>query len=608
MINWNWLKAQALIHKKRLIAANIIAIVATLISVPIPLLMPLMVDEVLLNQPGAGVDIMKSLLPSSLHSSASYITVILLAVVFMRVASQALNILQSRQFTLAAKDISFRIRHLLIEKLNRISMREFEVRGSGGMTSHLVTDVETVDKFLGQTLSKFIVSLLTVTGTAIILLWLDWRLGLFILLLNPIIIFISRKISGRVKHLKKRENESFENFQQRLVDTLDGLYQLRAANRERVYLQRLKESAEDIRFSADKYAWQSEAAGRLSFLMFLIGFEVFRAVAMLMVLFSDLTIGQIFAVFGYLWFMLSPVQELLGIQIEWYSAKAAIGRLNAVLDIEEEQQPKGDINPFSDTDKAEIQVDNVSFAYDSDKQVLDGMSLSVPAGKRVALVGASGGGKSTLIQLLLGLYLPQSGDIRYNGISMRETPLRHVRTNVAVVLQHPVMFNDTLRANLCLGETFDDDRLWQALSIAQLDDVVPLLTDGLDTLIGRNGMRLSGGQRQRVAIARMVLSNPQIVILDEATSALDTLTESRLHTALNLFLKGRTTLIVAHRLSAVQQADIIYVLEDGRVSQKGTHRELVSQQGAYQTLYGNQSVSGNQADPDNRSVSDVSGL
>lgn len=121
-------------------------------------------------------------------------------------------------------------------------------------------------------------------------------------------------------------------------------------------------------------------------------------------------------------------------------------------------------------------------------------------------------------------------------------------------------------------------------------------------------MRLSGGQRQRVAIARMVLSNPQIVILDEATSALDTLTESRLHTALNLFLKGRTTLIVAHRLSAVQQADIIYVLEDGRVSQKGTHRELVSQQGAYQTLYGNQSVSGNQADPDNRSVSDVSGL
>ncbi|MEF1187632.1 ABC transporter transmembrane domain-containing protein, partial [Vibrio sinaloensis] len=146
--------------------------------------------------------------------------------------------------------------------------------------------------------------------------------GLFILLVNPIVIYFSRKLGSKVKHLKKKENQSFEHFQNRLVETLDGIYQLRAANREREFLNELKQQANAIRIDADKYAWQSEAAGRVSFLLFLLGFELFRAVAMLMVLFSDLTIGQIFAVFGYLWFMLSPVQELLGIQFSWYSAKA----------------------------------------------------------------------------------------------------------------------------------------------------------------------------------------------------------------------------------------------------------------------------------------------
>lgn len=194
-------------------------------------------------------------------------------------------------------------------------MKEYEERGSGGVSSHLVTDVETIDSFLGSSLSRFVVGVLTVFGTAIILLWLDWGLGLFILLVNPLVIYLSRKMGQRVKHLKKAENQSFERFQQRLVETLDGIYQLRAANRERAYLDVLKQDAEAIRHDADKYAWQSEAAGRVSFLMFLIGFELFRAAAMLMVLFSDLTIGQIFAVFGYLWFMLSPIQELLGIQL-----------------------------------------------------------------------------------------------------------------------------------------------------------------------------------------------------------------------------------------------------------------------------------------------------
>ncbi|EHZ2655862.1 ABC transporter ATP-binding protein [Vibrio vulnificus] len=585
-ISRSWLLTQAKKHKSKLVFANLIAIVATLVSVPIPLLMPLMVDEVLLDQQGKGLAAMNTLLPQAWQTPTGYIFLTLLLVILMRITSQALNILQSRQFTLVSKTITYQMRAKMIDKLGLISIRQYETRGSGGINAHLITDIETIDQFIGSTLAKFVISLLTVIGTAGVLLWLEWRLGLFILLVNPIVIYFSRKLGSKVKHLKKRENQAFEQFQNRLVETLDGIYQLRAANKEREFLSELKQQADQVRLNADKYAWQSEAAGRVSFLLFLLGFELFRAVAMLMVLFSDLTIGQIFAVFGYLWFMLTPVQELLGIQFSWYSAKAALARINALLELEEEYRPESKVNPFTDGKEIDVSVENVSFSYNSETTVLNQLNLRIPAGKKVALVGASGGGKSTLIQLLIGVYRQDSGVIRYNNESSDDIGFELIREKIAVVLQQPILFNDSLRHNLTLGGDYDESALWQALEIAQLQDVISQLTAGLDTQVGRNGIRLSGGQRQRLAIARMVLSDPQFVILDEATSALDTATEAALHRALNEYLKGKTTLIVAHRLSAVKQADLIYVLEDGQVTQSGTHSELVEQDGLYQTLYG----------------------
>jgi ATP-binding cassette subfamily C protein len=585
-ISRSWLITQAKKHKSKLVLANFIAVLATLISVPIPLLMPLMVDEVLLDKPASGLAAMNLVLPETWHTPTGYIFFTLFLVVLMRAASQALNIVQSRQFALVSKTITYEMRSKMIDKLGRISIRQYETKGSGGINAHLITDIETIDKFIGSTLAKFVISLLTVIGTAIILLWLDWRLGLFILLVNPIVIYFSRKLGSTVKHLKRKENHSFEVFQNRLVETLDGIYQLRAANKEREFLQQLKLNADQVRIDADKYAWQSEAAGRVSFLLFLIGFELFRAVAMLMVMFSDLTIGQIFAVFGYLWFMLSPVQELLGIQFSWYSAKAALKRINDLLELEEEHRPVSKVNPFKKDQEVDVKIENVDFSYNSEVKVLDNLSLHIPPGKKVALVGASGGGKSTLIQLLIGVYRQNSGNIRFNDELSEDISFDVIRNKIAVVLQQPILFNDTLRHNLTLGGDFDELSLWRALEVAQLQDVMKQLDNGLNTQIGRNGIRLSGGQRQRLAIARMVLSSPQFVILDEATSALDTATEAALHKALTEFLNGRTTLIVAHRLSAVKQADLIYVLEDGKVTQSGTHGELVEQEGLYQTLYG----------------------
>lgn len=587
-INIQWLYREARQHKSKLIVANVIALMAALISVPIPMLLPVLVDEVLLEKPSSGIELLDVILPQFLQTPVGYIGSVLVIIIMMRLVSQILNIVQTRQFTLISKSLTCQLRKVLVEKLGRISMREYERQGSGSLTSHLVTDIETVDNFIGSTLSRFVVSILSTIGISIVLFWLDWRLALFILFLNPIIIYLSKKMGQKVKQLKKKENRSFERFQQRLVETLDGLYQLRASNRDREYLRRLTQDADDIRHDADNYAWQSDAANRLSFLLFLIGFEIFRAVAMIMVLFGDLTVGQIFAIFGYLWYMLSPIQDLLSIQYSWFSASAAMKRLNVLLQLEEEQIFTPTVAPFTKGESFDVEFQQLGFAYDSERKVIDGLSLLIPKGKRVALVGASGGGKSTLIQLLLGVYHKSEGRILVNGHPIESVGYEPLRQRLAVVLQQPMIFNDTLRENLCLGESFDDHALWNALRIAQLDEFVAQLPHRLDSELGRQGVKLSGGQRQRLAIARMVLAEPDFVILDEATSALDTTTESNLHRALNAFLEGRTTLIVAHRLSAVKQADLIYVLEDGKVIQSGQHHELVAQDGLYQTLYGTQ--------------------
>ncbi len=204
----------------------------------------------------------------------------------------------------------------------------------------------------------------------------------------------------------------------------------------------------------------------------------------------------------------------------------------------------------------------------------------------MALVGASGGGKSTLTQTLIGLYPPNKGKIYFNDVPIDQIGLKVVREHVATVLQHPALFNDTIRENLTLGRDISDKALWDALEIAQLDQTISELEKGLDTIVGRQGMRLSGGQRQRLAIARMIVANPSVIILDEATSALDTKTEQNLHLALEKFLSGKTTIIIAHRLSAVKQADHVYVFEDGQICEQGKHAALIENDGLYAKLYG----------------------
>ena len=586
--SWNELTGMILQHRQELIAANIIAIFGAIAAVPVPLLIPLLVDEVLLNQPGRAIAIIDSLFPASWQGPTLYILAVLGLTLILRLITLVLGVWQTRQFTCIAKDVIFQIRRDLLQRLEHISMSAYETLGSGTVASHLVTDLAAVDNFVSTTTSKFLVAVLTITGTALVLLWINWPLALFILLLNPIVIYFTTVFGRRVKHLKKEENSAFQLFQESLEETLDAIQQIRASNRERHYIQRIIDKAESIRHHSAAFTWKSDAAGRLSFVIFLFGFDIFRAVSMFMVLYSDLTIGEMLAVFAYLWFMMGPVQEVLNVQYAYQSAQAALSRINQMMRVDLEPVFPHLENPFKGKTTVSVGLENIHFAYGEGPSVLNDISLQISAGEKVALVGASGGGKTTLVQILLGLYPPASGQVLFDDVPVNRIGMDVVRDHVATVLQHPALLNDSVRVNLTLGRDVPEAELWQALKIAQLDATIERMDQGLETLIGRFGVRLSGGQRQRLAIARMVLTNPCVVILDEATSALDTTTEGNLHSALQHFLAGRTTIIIAHRLSAVKQADRVLVFEDGRIVEQGRHEELIANNGLYSSLYGRQ--------------------
>ena len=410
---WDYVVQIALEHRRELVLANAIAIVAVLASVPIPLLMPLLVDEVLLDRPGFLVTQMGRLFPDTWHGPVLYITAILFVTVLLRAFALLLNVWQTWQFTCIAKDAIYRMRTQLLARLHRVAMSEYETLGGGAVASHFVTDLDTVDQFVGSTISRFLVAVLTIVGTAIILLIMHWQLALFILAMNPIVIYFTMVLGKRVKKLKKQENSAFEVFQQALTETLDAIHQIRASNRESHYLQRVSDLAKGVKDHGIAFAWRSDAANRLSFVIFLLGFDVFRALSMLMVVFSNLSIGEMMAVFGYLWFMMAPVQEVLNIQYAYYGACAALERINRLLTLREEPQYPHRTNPFVGKVTVGIRLADVAFAY-GEHRVLSGVSVEIRPGEKVALVGASGGGKSTLVQVILGLYPASHGMVYFD--------------------------------------------------------------------------------------------------------------------------------------------------------------------------------------------------
>ncbi len=580
MYSFNRFFTEAKKYKKELIFANILALLAVIVSTPAPLVMPVLVDEVLLKKPGVVTNTIDAFLG---HPSKAYVYVgiMLVLVILLRAVYFLLNYYQTKLFTIVSKNISFKLREDLLKHLSKVAINELEFFGSGKSASLMVVDVDTIENFLGSFVSRLIISVLTIIGVGIVLLMIKWQLALFILILNPFVIIFTTKIAKRVSVLKREQNRAFEIFQDSLSETLELFAQIRAANQDKNYFSRVIHSAKEIKEKSIEFTYKSDGASRFSFLIFLSGFEVFRAASILVVAYSDLTIGLMLGIFGYLWVMMTPIQDILNIQYAYQNAKKSLKRINSIFALKSEPQYKHRCNPFERSSTNKIEVRNLSFAYDDDKNILKNINLRIKKGMKIAIVGASGSGKTTLANLLVGLYAFEKGDILYDDCSIRDIGLSIIRDHVYLVLQNPQMFNDSIRENLTFGAQIDDKSLYEALDIAQLGGFVEGLDDGLDTQIGRNGVKLSGGQRQRISIARMIVQNSNIVILDESTSALDVHTENRLFESLNDYLKDKTTIIIAHRLSTIRKADYIYVLDNGIIEEEGTIDKLMSLEGTF---------------------------
>jgi ATP-binding cassette, subfamily C, bacterial len=570
MITFKHLFSMMLRYKRSLISGNLIAIAATLVSIPIPLLIPLLVDEVLLEKKGWIVETIDRF--GVITEPMIYIGIVLTVTIALRFLFFILSVVSQKFFITLSQELSFSLRVRALEHLKSVSMASYEALGSGKVITHLITDIDTIEQFLGGALSKLIVSVATLIGVAAVLVWINPLFGILILIFQPLIMIVTRKISSRVGLLKKEQNRTIGELSDNLTQMCDLFGQIRSSNKEERFVSQAIHQSQRLKASASEYGIKALEGERYSYTLFLSGFEIFRALGLVMVLTSDLSIGLMFGIFGYLWFMMTPVQDLLSLQYSFANAKNALNRLNELLRLPTE--PKSLSSASLGEGALSIQTRDLVFGYGDNEPVLKGVTITIEAGKTVAIIGASGSGKSTLSQLLVGFYPPTSGDILYNGRGADEIGYSHIRDAVFVVLQQPQMFNGTLRFNVTMGDEVSDEEIWNALEIAQLSSFVRDLPDALETQIGKFGIRLSGGQRQRLSIARMVLANPKAVIFDESTSALDVHTESALFEALRQFLKDKTVIIIAHRLSTVEYADYIYVLENGTILEEGTRYEL----------------------------------
>ncbi|WP_309500182.1 ABC transporter ATP-binding protein [Sulfurovum sp.] len=570
---------ELLTYRREVLFGNIIAILATLLVVLIPLFIPILVDELLLGKDHGFIAFVNQYLFTS--DVKGYIFFVLGVIIMLRILSTLLSILQSKIFVSISKNITYNMRASLLEHLKRISLKEFEMMRVGAVTSKLVTDVETVDGFISSTISKLIVAVLLLLFSAVILLAIHWQLAIFILITNPIVVLFTVKMARNIGELKKEENKAVEMFQSSLTETLELFHQIRAANKEEYFFEESRGRAEALKEHSVNYGYKSDAAQKFSSLVFLTGYEILRAVSILAVAYSDLSVGLMLAIFSYLWVMVGPTHDIINFQYVLSTAKAACKRIESIYQMEQEPQITEQVNPFTAKHAIDIEVKNLSFAYLENKNILTNINIKIKEGSKVAIVGASGSGKTTLANILVGFYPLGEGEILYGSVSSKALKLATIRENIHLILQHPKLFNDTMRFNLTLGKAYSDEAVKNALHIAQLDDVIERLDLGLDTLVGKDGIKLSGGQRQRVAIARMILSDPRVVIFDESTSALDVHTEVKLFGALQDFLAQKTVITIAHRLSTIKSAEFIYVLEDGVVVDSGTPKELLAKDESY---------------------------
>jgi ABC-type multidrug transport system fused ATPase/permease subunit len=478
------------------------------------------------------------------------------------------------------------LRTQLFGHLQRLSLGYYERTRAGVIISRLTNDIEALDQLVTEGVATLFKSTLTLVGTAVLLFVLDWRLGLATLAVIPamsIATFFFRRYSARA-YSSVRERLGLVTAT--LAEDISGMRVVQAFTREQTNTHRFREIS-------DRYRQANQQTVFLNGLYFPF-VDLLATIALAVVLgygghlyFQDaLTIGTLFAFLLYVQNFFDPVQELSQLYGTFLSATAALDKITEVLDVRPEVVDRPAARDLPEID-GHVRFEGVRFSYGRGDEVLHGIDLDVPAGTTVALVGHTGAGKSTIAKLLARFYDPTHGWITIDGLDLRDVTQASLRRQLGVVPQEGFLFAGTVRENIAFGEpAATSEQIVAAAQTVGAHEFVMRLEDGYDTQLGERGLRLSLGQRQLVAFARALLADPRILVLDEATSSVDIGTERRIEGALRTLLAGRTAFVIAHRLSTIRDADLIVVLEHGRVVEQGSHEELLARRGPSPSPYG----------------------
>ncbi len=551
----------------RVIAAVLLMALITVSAVPMPLLFQYVIDDVF---------------PQRKWHALNWVFWGVIGLYALRgVVSFTLNYL----ITWLGQRVVFDLRFQSYRHLNRLSLSYYDQRQTGKIMARLTGDIDVIQYMITGgfvTLITDIVTLVAVTG---VIFWKEWRLALLTLALVPLYVVVYKLYLKYIRELSVQLREKWDAMLGTLQEKIAGISVVKAFVREDYETDRFMQTVKENFALGMKQVRLNQQLGLCAGVVRAVGTAAVWYYGSVLVLGRQLQAGELLAFTFYMGYLYDPAVRVVDFNITLQWAGAAIDRVFETLDTRPDIEDSPNARPLPSM-RGEIEFRNVSFGYRPEQLVLKNVNLHIRPGEVVALVGPSGAGKSTLVNLIARFYDVTDGQVLIDGVDVRDIKLDSIRRNVGMVMQESLLFSVTIRENIAYGRhDATEEEIVRAAKQADLHDFILTLPDAYDTKIGEDGIKLSVGQKQRLSIARAILTDPKILILDDATSALDSQTEANVQEALEHVMQGRTSIIIAHRLSTVVNADKIVVLDKGEVVDVGTHDELVSKPGVYRTLY-----------------------
>lgn len=504
-------------------------------------------------------------------------------------AQWLMNIINNRITYNVVKDI----REEAFANLQRLPLKFIDAHSYGDIVGRNIADVDQFADGLLMGFTQLFTGVLTIAGTLVIMFVLNWIIALIVFVLTPLSLFVAKFIASRTYSLFKKTSE-IRGEQTAFIDEMIGnLKVVQAFGREDENLKKFDEVNERLTKASLKSIFYSSLTNPSTRF---VNAVVYAAVALsgaLMLVYSVtlpvvFSVGKLSSLLAYANQYTKPFNEISGVVTELQNAIACAGRIYEIID-EPPQKPDGPQASVLENVSGEVQFESVYFSYSADKKLIENLNLKAKAGQRIAIVGPTGCGKTTLINLLMRFYDPDSGDIKVDGNKISDVTRKSLRKNYGMVLQDTWLKSGTVRENIAMGKPdATDEEITEAAKAAHAHTFIMQLPQGYDTVLAEDGGNLSQGQKQLLCITRIMLCLPPMLILDEATSSIDTRTEQKIQGAFARLMKGRTSFIVAHRLSTIQEADIILVMRDGSIVEQGTHEQLLKQNGFYAQLYNSQ--------------------